>query len=58
MSGGELFDKITDLGAYSENTAAELVKNILSAVSYLHELNIAHRDLKVPASSLSPAICC
>jgi len=46
VSGGELFDKITDLGAYSEHTAAVLVKNILSAVLYLHELNIAHRDLK------------
>lgn len=46
VSGGELFDKITELGAYSERTAAELVANILSAVKYLHSKNIAHRDLK------------
>jgi len=46
VSGGELFDKITEIGAYSEKTAAQLVYNICSAVHYLHERNIAHRDLK------------
>jgi len=44
--GGELFDKITEIGAYSERTAAELVRNIVSAVEYLHSMQIAHRDLK------------
>ena len=44
--GGELFDKITEIGAYSEKTAAQLVFNIVDAVRYLHERNIAHRDLK------------
>ena len=47
ITGGELFDKITEIGAYSEHTAAELVANIVSAVGYLHSLQIAHRDLKV-----------
>lgn len=46
MTGGELFDKITQIGCYSEKTASQLVFNILSAVKYLHDHNIAHRDLK------------
>lgn len=47
ITGGELFDKITEIGAYSEQTAAQLVTNIVSAVKYLHDRGIAHRDLKV-----------
>mmetsp|Transcript_24109 Transcript_24109/g.41198 ORF Transcript_24109/g.41198 Transcript_24109/m.41198 type:complete len:289 (-) Transcript_24109:145-1011(-) len=46
ITGGELFDKITEIGSYSEHTAAQLVANICSAVEYLHSLGIAHRDLK------------
>jgi len=46
VTGGELFDKITQIGCYSEATACELVANILDAVAYLHSQNIVHRDLK------------
>eukprot|EP01095_Lingulamoeba_sp_RSL-Kostka_P008128 TRINITY_DN266_c0_g2_i1.p1 TRINITY_DN266_c0_g2~~TRINITY_DN266_c0_g2_i1.p1 ORF type:complete len:205 (-),score=68.11 TRINITY_DN266_c0_g2_i1:426-1040(-) len=46
VTGGELFDKITQIGCYSEQTAAKLVYNIVDAVKYLHDMNIAHRDLK------------
>jgi len=45
-AGGELFDKIIELGSYSENEAGELIRNLLSAISILHEQGIAHRDLK------------
>jgi len=46
VTGGELFDKIVEKGQYSERDASVIVKNLLSAVEYLHSANIAHRDLK------------
>lgn len=47
VSGSELFDRIVDRGYYSEKNAINIVKQILSAVAYLHGAGIAHRDLKV-----------
>jgi len=44
--GGELFDRITAAGAYSEENAKCIAQQILNAVAYLHEHKVAHRDLK------------
>lgn len=45
-AGGELFDKVVDLGHYDENTAKLLFFQMLVAINYLHANNISHRDLK------------
>jgi serine/threonine protein kinase len=45
--GGELFDCIIEKGSFFEHDAQVVVKTILGAVAYLHQINIVHRDLKV-----------
>jgi len=46
VTGGELFDQIVSRGTYSERDAANVVRQILEAVAYMHDNGIAHRDLK------------
>ncbi|KIK71476.1 hypothetical protein GYMLUDRAFT_79529 [Collybiopsis luxurians FD-317 M1] len=45
-TGGDLFNRIINLGKYLEGDAARLVCNLLIDISYLHSLRIIHRDLK------------
>lgn len=45
-AGGELFDRIIELGHLSEHQAAILMQQILRAIYYMHQNNVMHRDLK------------
>lgn len=42
LEGGELFEKITQKGSFNEQEACEIISQVLSAISYLHEKKIIH----------------
>lgn len=46
MTGGELFDRIVDKEFYSEKEAVEVLKPVVDALKYCHDMGVAHRDLK------------
>jgi calcium/calmodulin-dependent protein kinase-4 len=46
-TGGELFTRLQERGAYTEVEAAHAAKQMLLAVDQLHMSKIAHRDLKL-----------
>jgi len=52
--GGDLFDKIVDHEIWlGEQRTCEIIGSLLDAISYLHERNIVHRDLKAEHIMLS-----
>ena len=44
--GGELFDMITEKGAFNEAEACPLMHQLMSAICYCHQNRVVHRDLK------------
>ena len=45
-SKGEIFEVLFEVGPFNENLARFYMKQLVSALEYLHVNNIAHRDLK------------
>ncbi len=46
VSGGEMFDHLIQYGAYSEADAARLMREVASALAFLHGIGVVHSDLK------------
>ena len=46
MEGGDLLDRISDNGPYTEDKARKVFRTILEAIWFCHKKGIAHRDVK------------
>lgn len=46
MQGGELFDIIAEAGSFSEQQAAQVTRDVVKGIQYLHMHDIVHRDIK------------
>jgi len=46
ITGGELFDHLSNDGAYSEADAARLIFEISSALAFMHGVGVIHCDIK------------
>ncbi|KAL8151285.1 hypothetical protein V2J09_021093 [Rumex salicifolius] len=47
VNGGELFDKLSGRGKFSEKYGRRLFQQLIDSVSYCHEKGVFHRDLKL-----------
>jgi calcium-dependent protein kinase len=45
-SGGELFEKISAIGNFTEHDAANLFRQMMNALNYCFTKKICHKDLK------------
>lgn len=46
LKGGELLDRIKRKKCFTEPEASEIMRKIISAVSFMHSKGVVHRDLK------------
>jgi len=46
LEGGDVFDRLLEEGHLPESQAADVIKQVASALKYAHTRGIAHRDLK------------
>lgn len=42
VPGGEMFEHLINFGAYSEADASRLMREVASALAFLHGINVVH----------------
>ena len=47
ISGGELYDYVKVCGAFEEDVALFLFKQLLEGLDYIHQRSVVHLDLKL-----------
>jgi serine/threonine protein kinase len=47
VEGGELLDRIVSKSVYNEKEARDVCTILFDTIAYMHEQNVAHRDLKL-----------
>ncbi|KAK4476919.1 hypothetical protein RD792_016086 [Penstemon davidsonii] len=53
-SGGRLLDQMAKEGVYTEHKAANVIKELMLAIKYCHEMGVVHRDIKPENILLTP----
>eukprot|EP01129_Flabellula_baltica_P009585 TRINITY_DN3936_c0_g1_i1.p1 TRINITY_DN3936_c0_g1~~TRINITY_DN3936_c0_g1_i1.p1 ORF type:complete len:416 (+),score=106.38 TRINITY_DN3936_c0_g1_i1:1-1248(+) len=53
VKGGELYDEIIERNYFTEQDAANIMRQVLEALAYIHSNGIIHRDLKLENLLLS-----
>ena len=46
VTGGDLYQRVTERKVYTEEKAAIFMKNLFDVMDYMHSMNVIHRDLK------------
>jgi serine/threonine protein kinase len=46
VRGGDLFDRVVARGRYGEHEARVVMVQVLGAMQFMHDKNVAHRDMK------------
>ena len=58
VKGGELLDRLRKRHSFTEQQACAIFKQLVSAVTFMHQKNVVHRDLKPEVRVSCVAVLC
>ena len=57
MKGGELLERLQRRHTFTEQQASAIIKQLVSAVSFMHQKRVVHRDLKPEVRNTRKCVC-